>query len=554
MNLFKGFNMNMKNLLQKILVLALFFAFVQFLANAQSSALSNANGALSLSNIGISNQPVVAGNNISVTFQLFNSYSQELTNVNIYLEAQNPLINISPSSSYLINAIGEGLYGGSSFNHFIYKFHIPSTIQPGEYVINVIATYETSNNNGVTNVVGSSEMPITLYVYGNPDINVSASSIILLPDQNIPITLDIANIGTDIARNVTVKLLNSSIFNVVNSNEYALGTVAQQQTEPVQFTVQTNNNITNSTYFLNLQVNYTTQYNANKSKIIKIPLHLVVNSPNIVASISSADPSQVFSGSNQSLNVNFQNIGLGEAKNISIKFLSTNSITLGNPSAFFIAQLMPDNIDQAQSQEIESIFVQINNQSALNYTIPVIVNYTNANYRSSITKKFLLNVSLEPKAVFNILSINDSIVPGQSYAPITMQVKNTGNEPAQHISFTLQTIYPISPVNTNQYVSQLNPGQTKNITFYVSADTNGNPGNYPVTLYEQWTQQNTPQNQQLSSSNNYYAVVKQTQKPSSSSSNELIKYIAIGVIAIGIIAFALNKRKALKKQELKHKK
>ncbi len=540
--------MNMKNI-QKLMFLIMFLTLFPLLVNAQAT-LSSANGALSLSNVGISNKPIIAGHNITMTFQLFNSYSYELTNVNLYLQSQNPIINISPSSSYLINAIGEGLYGGSNFDHFIYKFHIPSMLQPGKYVINVIATYETTQNNGINKIVGTSQIPIVFYVYGIPKINISSSLINLKPNQQNKISLNVINSGTDIARNVTLKLLNSSIFKIIGSNEYAIGTINQQQIIPVKFIVQTNNNITNSTYFLNVQVNYVTRYNTNASKILKIPLNLVINNPNIVASILSASPSQVFSGSNQTLLVNFQNIGLGEAKNISIKFLSNNSITIGNPNKFFIAQLFSNTNNQQLSQKTESIFVQINNQSLSYYQIPVIINYTTLNYKTKISKKFLINVSLEKKAVFSILSINDSIQPGQSYAKIILKIKNTGNAKANNINFALQSIYPISPVNPNQYISSLSPDQIKNITFYVSVDADGNSGNYPITIYEQWTQQNTPQNQQLSSSTNYYVVVKQKAKTNNKYLIKPVEYIAMLITILVIIVFVIKKYKQ-KKQYIK---
>ena len=118
------------NKLFKILPLAIAIIAMLYFSVASASTLSPADGALSLSDIGISGQPIIAGSNITITFQLFNSYSQELTNVNLYLNAPGKIVNISPSSTYLISAIGEGLYGGSNFDHFIYKFHIPSTLTP----------------------------------------------------------------------------------------------------------------------------------------------------------------------------------------------------------------------------------------------------------------------------------------------------------------------------------------------------------------------------------------------------------------------------------------
>ncbi len=523
------------NKLFKILPLAIAIIAMLYFSVASASTLSPADGALSLSDIGISGQPIIAGSNITITFQLFNSYSQELTNVNLYLNAPGKIVNISPSSTYLISAIGEGLYGGSNFDHFIYKFHIPSTLTPGTYTIYVNATYQSTQASTQENTVGFSSMPISFYVYGVPNITVSGESINILPDAQQQIPLEVSNIGTGDATNITIKLMNSSILTGVGSNEYSFGSMSSGSSDNINFLVQTNVNITNSTYPLNLQVNYTNSIGQRKSEIISLPLSVVVNSPNIVASIYSSNPQQVFAGSNQTLNINFQNIGLGEAKNVTILFLHSNSVSIGNPSYFFIPSIAQEGA--LGSSANRTIFVQITNESATEYTLQVVVNYSSSNYKARLTKVYNLTVSLEPKAVFQVTGVSDSIKPGQSYSPLTLQVVNTGNEAAQHVSFTLETIYPISTIDPNQYSAQLAPGQSENITFYVSADTNGNPGNYPITLYEQWTQSNLPQNQQLSGSNNYYISLSSPQSAVQSiSQNKSIIYALAVLVIICIIA------------------
>ena len=523
------------NKLFKILPLAIAIIAMLYFSVASASTLSPADGALSLSDIGISGQPIIAGSNITITFQLFNSYSQELTNVNLYLNAPGKIVNISPSSTYLISAIGEGLYGGSNFDHFIYKFHIPSTLTPGTYTIYVNATYQSTQASTQENTVGFSSMPISFYVYGVPNITVSGESINILPDAQQQIPLEVSNIGTGDATNITIKLMNSSILTGLGSNEYSFGSMSSGSSDNINFLVQTNVNITNSTYPLKLQVNYTNSIGQRKSEIISLPVSVVVNSPNIVASIYSSSPQQVFAGSNQTLNINFQNIGLGEAKNVTILFLHSNSVSIGNPSYFFIPSIAQEGA--LGSSANRTIFVQITNESATQYTLQAVVNYSSSNYKARLTKVYNLNVSLEPKAVFQVTGVSDSIKPGQSYAPLTLQVVNTGNEAAQHVSFTLETIYPISTIDPNQYSAQLAPGQSENITFYVSADTNGNPGNYPITLYEQWTQSNLPQNQQLSGSNNYYISLSSPQSAAQSiSQNKSIIYALAVLVIICIIA------------------
>ena len=56
-------------------------------AMAQSTTIQ-ANGALSLQNLVVSPQPVVSGDNVNISFQLFNSYSSQLQNVNLSCRAR----------------------------------------------------------------------------------------------------------------------------------------------------------------------------------------------------------------------------------------------------------------------------------------------------------------------------------------------------------------------------------------------------------------------------------------------------------------------------------
>ncbi len=140
--------------------------------------------------------------------------------------------------------------------------------------------------------------------------------------------------------------------------------------------------------------------------------------------------------------------------------------------------------------------------------------------------------------------MNDSLAPGSTYAPISFTIQNTGSETAQEITFSLDTIYPISPVNPNVYINSLAPGASTTVTFYVNVDGQGNVGQYPVSLYEQWTQPNGATNQQYSTSENFYGIVYKG-GGSDSSYAYLIGAIIIVVIAL-VIYWRMNAAKKTK--------
>ena len=132
-------------------------------------------GALSIQDLSVSPNYVVSGDNISLSFQLYNSYSSSLRNVNLDLEASNPLLNVSPSYTSLADSIGSGTYGGLGLDVYSYKIHVPSTLPEGVYTISVVATYETTVSDGLLSydVPGESVMPIYIYVHGLPKLGIN---------------------------------------------------------------------------------------------------------------------------------------------------------------------------------------------------------------------------------------------------------------------------------------------------------------------------------------------------------------------------------------------
>ena len=142
-------------------------------AIASAQSVGAGSGALSISNLIVTPNPVVAGSNVQISFQLYNSYQYSLQNVNLYLEAPYPLLNYSPVSIAQISSIGQGLYGGIGY-YLTYNMTLPKNIPSGVYTIQLYATYQTtqttstgaySNSEPVT---AYSAIPITCLLYTSP--------------------------------------------------------------------------------------------------------------------------------------------------------------------------------------------------------------------------------------------------------------------------------------------------------------------------------------------------------------------------------------------------
>ncbi|MGC8538725.1 MAG: hypothetical protein ACP5MK_02545, partial [Candidatus Micrarchaeia archaeon] len=159
-------------------------------------------------------------------------------------------------------------------------------------------------------------------------------------------------------------------------------------------------------------------------------------------------------------------------------------------------------------------------------------------------------IYLQPAAQFEIINESSNIVPGATDVPITYFIKNTGNIVADNVQVSMQSIYPITPIDSDAYLTSIAPGQTKNVTFLVSADSNGVPGSYPVILYETWKQPNGAPNQEYSGSNNYMVTLL----GGSSGSDTSVQYlyeVVIVVVVVAIFAFSFRARRSKKEKRQK---
>ncbi|MGI0141044.1 MAG: COG1361 S-layer family protein [Candidatus Micrarchaeales archaeon] len=502
------------------------------------SGIVYANGELSVTNLGISPQPVLAGQNFTLTFQLYDSYGN-LQNINLGLAGSYPLLNYSPIDTQLISSMSQGLYGGVNSGFLKYTLRVPQNVQSGTYTLYVTATYliSTTVSGQTTTESATSNIPISFYISGTPNLVLTATPVTtIVPGSQSNIDINVFNSGTASATNVNVTLLDSANFTVSGSPVFNIGSISGGSTGTAVATIEANRTLMSGQNYIPVKLQYTTQYGSNVTKMVSVPISVIVDSPNLVPSIIASVPQTLYAGANQSLTVSIQNIGSGVAKNVTAKFLSTSNFTVGSSAgSVFIGTIQPG------ASATQNVFITANkDDNQTNYALPVRLIYSNANYENAVQKTAYLNVTLQRSAIYNITSVSGAVPPGATYVPLSFRIKNTGGQTGQQITFSLQSIYPITPASPNQYLTQLAPGQSANVTFYVNVDSQGNIGSYPVTLYEQWSQPNGATSQVYTSSQNYYAIIG---TPGSSSGGSTGIIVAVIVIVIlGVVAFRFRNR------------
>ncbi len=392
----------------KIFLLA--FAAVAMLSGMVGAQYS---GALSMVNLSVSPNPVMAGGNATIRFQLYNAYESWLYGTSLQPSSGYPIFNVSPLSSRIVGQLNPGLDAA----YYNYTIAIPNTTPSGVYTINYTAKYFVYAATGT--VVAASSMPVSFYVNNRPQIRVVASS---------------------------------------------------------------------------------------------------------------PQPGALYTGYNQTVNLMIENIGYGTARNVTVVISGGRGINvLSSVRSFFISNLTRG------SMVSEPILVSAKNLSKT-YLV------ANATYYSSRFQQMYsgsqnVNLSVAPSAQFTLGSMNSGVKPGATDVPVHIIVTNNGTSAAEQLQLSLQTTYPITPVASTAYVSDLQPGSSTNVTFLVSVDTAGVPGNYPVTLYEQWKQPTGATNQQFSGSSNYFVTVA-----SGGAGGSTIE-IVVAVVVVAIIVVVMVRRR-----------
>ena len=385
------------------------------------SAQTTFDNSLSMANVSVSPNPVVAGGNAVIHFKLYDAYDVWLYGTTLQPSGTYPLINASPLNEVLIGMVNPGLDN----KNYTYTFPIPNTLPSGTYTITFTSRYFIYAGTG--SVVATSSMPVTFYVQNKPSIKVTAQS------------------------------------------------------------------------------------------------------PN---------PATLYTGHNQTVDLAVENTGYGTARNVSV-YVSTGPGTdiLSSVTSFFIS-----NLTQGQTID-EPILISAENTTQAEL-------FANINYYSSaLGQKFSsaqnISLSVVPAAQFSIASGSESVGIGATDVPVTFKITNTGTSPAEQVQLSLETTYPIAPVASTAYISDLPAGASTNVTFLVSVDSQGVEGNYPVSLYEQWKQPNGAADQQFTGENNYFVAVGST------AGNATQIYIIIIIIVIGAAVYMYKKRAANKHKQKK---
>lgn len=340
----------------------------------------------------------------------------------------------------------------------------------------------------------------------------------------------------------------SSTYPLVNASPASsveVGTINPSETTGYyNYTIAIPNTTSAGTY----TVTFTTTsfiYAATGTEVAQstIPVSFYVqNRPEIKVVASNSQASTLYAGRNQTIDLLVENIGYSNAKNVSITISRETGLNILSSVTTFYAQ----NISEG-SEVSEPLLVGAKNVS--NTSLIVNITYYSSNLKHRYSSSQQVNLSVAPDAQFSVSSSSPGPTVGATDVPVTFRITNTGTSDATQVQVSLEAPYPITPVAGTAYITSIEPGASANMTFMVNIDNSGVPGNYPITLTEQWKQPNGAINQQYSGTNNYYLSVI-----SSAGVGGIVEDIVIVVIIMAIIGIVIRRRSAGPKAKASEKK
>jgi hypothetical protein len=308
-------------------------AFAGFMLLSGIASAQEYNNAVSLTNISVSPNPVVAGGNVMISFQLYNQYDGWLYSTTLAPSSTYPILNVSPLSSYKIGTINPG----ATTNSYNYNIQIPATASSGTYTVTFTASYFVYGATGT--VVASSVMPISFYVQNKPFIKIVASNptpSTLYVGHNQTVDLLVENTGYGTAKNVSITVRKVTGLNILSSvTTFYAQNISQgaSVSEPILVGAQnssTGSLLVNATYYSS-----TLKQRFNTSQQINLSV-----APAAQFAVSSSGYGPAVGATDVPINFKITNTGTSVASQLQVSLESSYPITPVSSTAY-IANLSP---------------------------------------------------------------------------------------------------------------------------------------------------------------------------------------------------------------------
>ncbi|QKR00447.1 S-layer protein [Metallosphaera tengchongensis] len=413
---------------------------------------------------GSSSNPIVVGAGsarMPITLIVNNLGDVNVNNVSISFPQNEFPLHFLQQTGYL-GIIPAGLYSETTLTVSVY-----SNASPGVYYLQGTIHYFNTNEKIYVPVaiLGYARASVQA-VWGSP----SSPQLVAPGDNNVPITLVVVNQGNVELSNSSI-LLTSTYPIKFMQNYLNIGYLPPGQ--PVELTTYASvyPNATSGVYQIPAQI----QYFSGKEVInTMITVPIVGYESFFISTVwgSTSSPLTAAPGqTNLPLTFLLRNLGDVDALNVSLYFSSSEFPIQFSQNAIMIGIVPAGQINEG------SVTVNVfPNATPGTYYIPVVVHYSQVN----VTQYVPVTI-YSPKITLSVFTVPPQVFPGFYDVRIGTILTNYGTASAQNAYITFQSPFPVVS-QSNITVGAIPPGVPVNSSFIINVPDNTPAGQYHLTF------------------------------------------------------------------------
>jgi hypothetical protein len=341
------------------------------------------------------------------------------------------------------------------------------------------------------------------YMAGSPELSASlAGTNEFSPGQEVHLPVVVKNTGLNefkfskssivdredlpnTAKFLTISLEAGTSPLIIKSDAQMIGDLKASSTATGTFTARIPSDTPSGTYYLPVVFNYTYLYNADqygsdtieytyKTKIerVDIPIHIKTD---VRTQVLSQDIKYLNAGTEGYINIAIKNIGHEDARD-AIVVIARNgqSPVIPTQGTVYVGDFPRDGTASCVFRASVS-----GNAEAQTYPLDVYVKYKDHNGDTVSSETETIGIPVGGKINFAVTSDPETIAPGQKKI-VTIQYTNTGQATAYNAQARISLVDPFTSNDDSAYMGDLAPGETRKVSFLVSADKTASPKEYGI--------------------------------------------------------------------------
>lgn len=364
-----------------------------------------------------------------------------------------------------------------------YQISVAPDAEPGTYTMELQVDYRYTSvigeeGPGARNEKDASRtFDVTVEIDERAEIEVVSTDSTVQIGSSGTVAVTMRNTGSDAARDTTVKLesLNGDVtFGQSSSSTRFVGDWRRGETRTVEYQVRAADTAEQQRYAFQAVASYEDSDGITRQSE---PLPLgVVPQPETEFALEDVS-SDLRVGEERTLSGTVRNEGDTAVRDVTLEFVTENQNLQPAERSYSVGTLEP-----GQTAEFGYSVEVTEGAGAGPRQFSFVAEYQDSDGDTLRSDTLNARVQIRPESeVFDVQVSQAQYRPG-SGGPMYVEVTNAGNETLTDISAKLFADSPISASDDEAYVSDLEPGETANITFSVSAGGGALPKDYPVSM------------------------------------------------------------------------